>query len=62
VYHADGEVKERLMEEIRDAIGPGRRFLEALGKKRPMWLIKHFGSDVTLGNIAPDKLLSVVAV
>ena len=59
VYHADGAVKEGLIEEIRDAVDPGRLLFEAPGKKQQVWFIKHFGSDVNLGNIAPDEVISV---
>ena len=59
VYHADGKVKEGLIEEIREAIDPGRLLFEAPGKKQQVWFIKHFGSDVNLGNIAPDEVISV---
>ena len=58
MYHADGAVKEGLIEEIRDAIDPGLLF-EAPGKKQQVWFIKHFASDVNLGNIAPDEVISV---
>ncbi|NLE22709.1 MAG: phosphosulfolactate synthase [Actinobacteria bacterium] len=59
VYHADGKVKEGLIEEIREAIEPGRLLFEAPGKKQQVWFIKQFGSDVNLGNIAPDEVISV---
>jgi phosphosulfolactate synthase len=59
VYHADGKVKEGLIEEIRESIDPGRLLFEAPGKKQQVWFIKHFGSDVNLGNIAPDEVISV---
>jgi phosphosulfolactate synthase len=59
VYHADGKVKEGLIEEIRDAIDPARLLFEAPGKKQQVWFIKHFGTDVNLGNIAPDEVISV---
>ena len=59
VYHADGAVKEGLIDEIRDSIDPGQLVFEAPAKKQQAWFIKHFGSDVNLGNIAPDELISV---
>ena len=59
VYHADGKVKEGLIEEIREAVDPGRLLFEAPDKKQQVWFIKHFGSDVNLGNIAPDEVISV---
>jgi len=59
VYHADGAVKEGLIEEIRDAVDPGQLVFEAPGKKQQVWFIKHFGSNVNLGNIAPEEVISV---
>ena len=59
VYHADGAVKEGLIDEIRDAIDPGQLVFEAPGKKQQVWFIKHFGSDVNLGNIAPEEVISL---
>jgi phosphosulfolactate synthase len=59
VYHADGAVKEGLIDEIRDSIDPGQLVFEAPGKKQQVWFIKHFGSDVNLGNIAPEEVISL---
>ena len=59
VYHADGAVTEGLIDEIRDSIDPGRLVFEAPAKKQQAWFIKHFGSNVNLGNIAPDEVISV---
>jgi phosphosulfolactate synthase len=59
VYHADGKVKEGLIEEIREAVDPARLLFEAPAKKQQVWFIKHFGSDVNLGNIAPEEVISV---
>jgi phosphosulfolactate synthase len=59
VYHADGKVKEGLIEEIREAIDAGQLLFEAPAKNQQVWFIKHFGSDVNLGNIAPDEVISV---
>jgi phosphosulfolactate synthase len=59
LYHADGAVKKGLIDEIREAIDPGQLVFEAPGKKQQVWFIKHFGSDVNLGNIAPEEVISV---
>jgi len=59
VYHADGAVKEGLIDEIRDSIDPGQLVFEAPAKKQQAWFIKHFGSNVNLGNIAPEEVISV---
>jgi phosphosulfolactate synthase len=59
LYHGDGAVKEGLIDEIRDAIDPGLLVFEAPSKKQQAWFIKHFGSDVNLGNIAPEEVISL---
>ena len=59
VYHADGAVKEGLIDEIRDSIDPGLLVFEAPAKKQQAWFVKHFGSNVNLGNIAPEEVISV---
>ncbi len=59
VYHADGAVKEGLIDEIRDAVDQDLLLFEAPAKKQQAWFIKHFGSDVNLGNIAPEEVISV---
>jgi len=59
VYHADSAVKEGLIDEIRDSIDPAQLVFEAPAKKQQAWFIKHFGSDVNLGNIAPEEVISV---
>ena len=58
-YPADGAVKEGHIDEIRDSIDPGQLVFEAPAKKQQAWFIKHFGSNVNLGNIAPEEVISV---
>jgi phosphosulfolactate synthase len=53
------QVMEGLIKEIRESIDPGRLLFEAPAKKQQVAFIKHFGSDVNLGNIAPDEVISV---
>ncbi len=57
VYHSDGSVKSGLIDEIDDAIDPGRLIFEAPIKKQQVWFVKRFGSDVNLGNIAPEEVV-----
>jgi phosphosulfolactate synthase len=59
VYQPGGEVKEGLIDEIRQAVDPSRLLFEAPVKQQQVWFIKHFGANVNLGNISPDEVISV---
>ena len=59
IFRHDGEVRMGLIDEIAHAIDPGRMIFEAPRKDQQVWFIERFGSDVNLGNIAPDDVLSL---
>jgi phosphosulfolactate synthase len=59
IYRADGEVRMGLIDEIAHAIDVGRVVFEAPQKDQQVWLLRRFGSDCNLGNIAPDDVLSL---
>ena len=59
IYRADGEVRMGLIDEIAHAIDVGRVVFEAPQKDQQVWLLKRFGPDTNLGNIAPDDVLSL---
>ena len=59
IYRPTGDVKDGLLEEIRTAFDTSQLLFEAPIKKQQAWFIKHFGSDVNLGNIAPEEVISV---
>lgn len=59
VYQPGGEVKEGLIDEIRSAVDPTQLLFEAPVKKQQAWFIKQFGTNVNLGNIQPDEVISV---
>ena len=59
VYNPDGEVKSGLIDEIARDIAPELLLFEAPNKKQQTWFIKKFGSNVNLGNIPPDEVISV---
>ena len=58
VYQASGQVKEGLIDEIVKAIDADRLLFEAPVKKQQAWFVKKFGSDVNLGNIPPEDVIS----
>jgi len=59
IYRADGEVRTGLIDEIVHAIDAERLIFEAPLHDQQVWLLKRFGSECNLGNIAPDDVLSL---
>ena len=59
IYRADGEVRMGLIDEIAHAIDVARVVFEAPRKDQQVWLLRRFGPDANLGNIAPDDVLSL---
>jgi len=59
VYSGDGEVKGGLIDEIVRDIPPDKLLFEAPNKEQQTWFIKKFGSNVNLGNIPPEEVISV---
>jgi phosphosulfolactate synthase len=59
IYRADGEVRTGLIDEIVHAVAPERLIFEAPQREQQVWLLKRFGSECNLGNIAPDDVLSL---
>jgi phosphosulfolactate synthase len=59
IFRADGEVRMGLIDEIAHAVDPAQLIFEAPRKDQQVWFIERFGSEVNLGNIAPDDVLSL---
>jgi phosphosulfolactate synthase len=59
IYRADGEPRTGLIDEIAHAIDPDRLIFEAPLRPQQVWLLKRFGTECNLGNIAPDDVLSL---
>jgi len=59
IYRADGEVRTGLIDEIAHAIDTDRLIFEAPLRAQQVWLLKRFGTECNLGNIAPDDVLSL---
>jgi phosphosulfolactate synthase len=57
IARLDGELREGLIDEIAHAIDPGRLVFEAPQKDQQVHLLKRFGPDANLGNIAPADVL-----
>ncbi len=59
IYRADGEIRTGLIDEIAHAVDTDRLIFEAPLKEQQVWLLHRFGSECSLGNIAPDDVLSL---
>ena len=59
IYRHDGEVRMGLIDEIVHAVAPDSLLFEAPRKDQQVWFIRRLGTDVNLGNIVPDDVLSL---
>jgi phosphosulfolactate synthase len=59
IYRADGEVRTGLIDEIAHEVDPRRLIFEAPRRAQQVWLLKRFGTECNLGNIAPADTLSL---
>jgi len=59
IYRPTGDVKDGLLEEIRTAFDTSQLLFGAPIKKQQAWFIKQFGTNVNLGNIPPEEVISV---
>jgi phosphosulfolactate synthase len=59
IYRANGEPRTGLIEEIAHSIDTDRVVFDAPQHPQQVWLLKHFGTECNLGNIAPADVLSL---
>jgi phosphosulfolactate synthase len=59
IYRANGEVRTGLIDEIAHAVDVDRLIFDAPLARQQVWLLKRFGAECNLGNIAPDDVLSL---
>jgi phosphosulfolactate synthase len=59
IYRSSGEVRTGLIDEIAHAVDTDKLIFEAPRREQQVWLLKRFGTECNLGNIAPDDVLSV---
>jgi phosphosulfolactate synthase len=57
IYNSDGSANEELIKEIISQIKISDVLWEAPGGKQQAWFVKLFGSNVNLGNIAPNIVI-----
>ena len=59
IYRANGEVRTGLIDEIAHAVDSDRLIFDAPLQQQQVWLLKRFGTECNLGNIAADDVLSL---
>jgi phosphosulfolactate synthase len=59
IYRADGEPRTGLIEEIAHSIDTDRVIFDAPLHRQQVWLLRHFGTECNLGNIAPADVVSL---
>jgi len=60
MYRGSGEIRMGLIDEIIEAGIPADRLVfEAPRKAQQVWLIRHLGPDINLGNIPLDEVTAV---
>jgi phosphosulfolactate synthase len=62
LFDPDGEVRVEVAEAVVAAIGLDATVFEAPRKDQQAWLIRRFGPDVNLGNVAPGEALALEAL
>jgi phosphosulfolactate synthase len=62
LFNDDGSVQTALVEEIVDKIALDDLIFETPQKDQQVWMVRHFGPNVNLGNIAPHDVISVETI
>ena len=57
IYRPSGELRTGLVDEIEHSVPFDSLIWEAPTKESQAWFIKHFGTNVNLGNIPPDEVI-----
>jgi phosphosulfolactate synthase len=57
LFRATGEVRSGLIDELLASIDPDDLIFEAPRKPQQVWFIQQLGSQVNLGNIAPEEVI-----
>ena len=59
IYRPTGELRTGLVDEIEHSVPFESLIWEAPTKESQAWFIKHFGTNVNLGNIPPDEVIAL---
>ena len=59
IYSPTGEMRTGLVDEIAHHVAISDLIFEAPTKSSQAWFVRHFGTDVNLGNIPPDEVIAL---
>jgi 2-phosphosulfolactate phosphatase len=59
IFNADGKVNSELAQELFQKIDPDCIIWEAPRKQQQVWLINQLGSEVNIGNVPPEEVISL---
>ena len=59
VFRSTGEVRSGLVDEILHEIPADKLIFEAPKREQQVWFIKLIGTNVNLGNIAPEEIIGL---
>lgn len=59
LYRPDGEVRKDVVDALVSELGLSRVVFEAPTRPQQAWFLRHYGSNVSLGNVAPSEALSL---
>lgn len=62
IYSRTGEPAVELIQRLVDAVGGPRLIFEAPRKSQQVWMIRHLGAEVNLGNVAPEDAVSLATL
>ncbi len=62
IFRHDGEVRMGLIDEIVHQVPAERMVFEAPRKDQQVWFVRRIGTDVNLGNIVPEDVLSLETI
>lgn len=62
LFEPDGSVRADVVDAVVGAVGVDTTVFEAPRKEQQAWLVRRFGADVNLANIAPADALGVEAL
>ncbi len=62
VFRPNGEIRSGLIEEITDQISVDKLIFEAPKKEQQVWFVRKYGSNVNLGNIPPQEVISLETI
>lgn len=62
IYHKSGEPQTELLDRLFQRLSPERLVFEAPQKSQQLWMIRRFGPEVNLGNVACQEAIPLATL